>query len=226
MYSIWLWLYLKLSLNTLCPIWCMYVDNRYFYCYKPAEISLCLFIRSSVIVTCFTMDSILTPQSSHWPAIRNRADSFHSRYNEPRHLWVCRRKELGEWRDLRGRTVCPSHVQGNRGCGAHGATPTCTAILALPQKQHGPCLRIRFNHRSDRTQEQSCRVFSLRSQNSSVCLSWASSAWFSAHVGLVQPQAPRTERSDFFSGKLAPQPRVARVHTLSHPLSHPLSIKK
>lgn len=148
-YSIWLWLYLKLSLNSLCPIWYMYVDNRYFYCYKPAEISLCLFIRSSVIVTCFTMDSILTPQSSHWPAIRNRADSFHSRYNEPRHLWVCRRKELGEWRDLRGRTVCPSHVQGNRGCGAHGATPTCTAILALPQKQHGPCLRIRFNHRSD-----------------------------------------------------------------------------
>lgn len=143
-YSIWLWLYLKLSLNTLCPIWCMYVDNRYFYCYKPAEISLCLFIRSSVMVTCFTMDSILTLQSSHWPAIRNRADSFHSRCNEPHHVWVCRRKELGEWRDLRGRTACPSHVQG-----AHGATPTCTAILALPQKQHGPCLRTRFNHRSD-----------------------------------------------------------------------------
>lgn len=148
-YRILLWLNLKMPLiPCVQPAiwWCQLI-----LLIQLAEISLCFLIRRpSDIGTFFTIDSILIQLLSHWPVIRDRTKSFHSRCNELHHLCICQRKEPSQ-------STCPASVhqisplwpiQGKWVCRAHEAAVWSQHPLQkswpLTLNLHSPCRRIRF----------------------------------------------------------------------------------
>lgn len=172
-YTILLWLNLKMSLNTPCSTWHMLIPSD-FTATTSWNFTVLIYQKAFVIVTFFTMDSVLILLSSRWPATRNRTKSFRSRCNEPHHLCICRRKEPSEWKDPHSHTVPPSDFSSVACTGKRSAwnsrgntnlyrnsdlylwNSTAPAI--------GSALSQTANGRAIRKYGQSCKAFSLHSQ--------------------------------------------------------------